>query len=78
VELGTRGVPEAASDKVLKAMGAKTVEDLEVILGGSSEAIDEMKRLFEMAKAWCTVLWQNCCCLYRVFQQKVTLEDASG
>jgi len=51
-DLGEKGVPGASADKILEAMKACTVEDLEKILGGTSEAIDEMKRLFEMARGY--------------------------
>ncbi|GKZ00283.1 hypothetical protein MPSEU_000981200 [Mayamaea pseudoterrestris] len=47
------GVNQASAQDILTALQAPTIEDLQTLIGGeSSPAVDEVKRLFELAHAY--------------------------
>jgi histidyl-tRNA synthetase len=48
--LGEIGVSEEFSADILKALGAPTIEALAEIVGGESEALQQVQQLFELAK----------------------------
>eukprot|EP00955_Chlamydomonas_euryale_P102279 365408-Chlamydomonas_euryale.AAC.26 len=51
-ELGALGVPPETIDGVLATMSVRSFEQLEALLGSDSDALTDLRRLFELAKGY--------------------------
>jgi histidyl-tRNA synthetase len=56
-QLGALGVPPAAADAVLAALAARSLPELEALLGAEDEAIADLRRLFTLAEAYGYAEW---------------------
>lgn len=51
-ELAELGVDAEAVDGILSALSMRSLEELETLVGGESEAVSDLKRLFELAEGY--------------------------
>ncbi len=56
-ELSGVGVSDEAADKILAAMGTRSVDDLEQLLGADNEAVADLRQLFTLAEAYGMADW---------------------
>ena len=56
-ELAGVGVAADASEKILAAMGTRSLEDLEALLGPDNAAVADLRQLFTLAEAYGMADW---------------------
>eukprot|EP00951_Prasinocladus_malaysianus_P046153 scaffold630367_cov39-Prasinocladus_malaysianus.AAC.1 len=49
-ELGALGVTEEAAERILSSMAARSLDELEDLLGADCEPVADMRRLFALAE----------------------------
>ena len=64
--LGEKGVPEATARQMLKALEAKSIDELASLCDGiNPEAVDELRTLFQLAENYGFAVSRVCVCVCR-------------
>ena len=56
-ELAGVGVADTAAEKIMAAMGTRSLDDLAQLLGSDNEAVSDLRRLFQLAEAYGMADW---------------------
>ena len=69
--LGEKGVPEATARQMLKALEAKSIDELASLCDGiNPEAVDELRTLFQLAENYGFAVSRVCVCVCVCRQQR--------